>query len=70
MQRNLDRRVEIIFPILNSAIKDYLKNEVLTAYLKDNANSWILRQTGSYKKMQDTGEIFDAQNYFIGKEIG
>ncbi len=68
MQRNLDRRVEIIVPILDPEIKLYLKDTLLDAYLRDNVNAAVLRADGSYKRVTD-GERFDAQMFFVGKDI-
>jgi polyphosphate kinase len=71
MHRNLDRRVEAIAPIKDPHLADYLKNEVLGSYLKDNVNSQRLNQDGTYEKtaVEEDREIFDAQLYFVGKEI-
>ncbi len=70
MQRNLDRRVEVVVPILSPEIKKYLKEDLLDAYLRDNVNARILRADGSYKKMTSgPADAFDSQMYFVGKEI-
>ena len=68
MMRNLDRRVEVILPIIDPAIRDYLK-EVLELYLKDNFNARVLRADGTYKKISGGGEPFDAQMAFVGQDI-
>ena len=71
MHRNLDRRVEAIVPIKDAALRQYLKEEVLAAYLQDNANASLLREDGSYEKITpaEDGIEFDSQLYFVGKEI-
>jgi polyphosphate kinase len=48
MQRNLDRRVEISFPIKNSSLRDFLKKVVLVTCLEDNQKARILLPTGKY----------------------
>ena len=48
MQRNLDRRVEIVFPIQNHEMKRFLKEQILDICLKDNVKSRILLPTGNY----------------------
>ncbi len=68
MQRNLDRRVEVIVPILDQSIRDYIKHTILDAYLRDNVNVRTLRPDGSYKKISG-GEPFDAQMSFAGQDI-
>ena len=68
MQRNLDRRVEVIVPILDQSIRDYIKHTILDAYLRDNVNVRTLRPDGSYKKISG-GEPFNAQMSFAGQDI-
>ncbi|MEO7673850.1 MAG: phospholipase D-like domain-containing protein, partial [Pyrinomonadaceae bacterium] len=69
MSRNLDRRVEIIVPIIDPAIRTYMKEEMLGRYLRDNVNSRSLRPDGSYKKISGGGEPFDSQMAFVGEDI-
>jgi polyphosphate kinase len=68
MQRNLDRRVEIVVPILDPALKTFLKDVYLDAYLRDNTNARSLRPDGSYRKIPGA-EPFDAQMFFVGQDI-
>ncbi|CAN5535737.1 polyphosphate kinase 1 [soil metagenome] len=42
MERNLDRRVEVIFPVKDDSIKAHLRDTVLAAYLEDNVSAWSL----------------------------
>ena len=48
MQRNLDRRVEVTFPITNSELKNFVKNVILGTCLNDNEKARILLPNGSY----------------------
>ncbi len=50
MQRNLDRRVETIFPIEDENIKKSVKETLLNISLKDNQKARILLPTGKYVK--------------------
>ena len=68
MQRNLDRRVEVVTPILSPEIKTYLKNVYLDAYLRDNVNARQLRADGTYRRISSS-EPFDAQMFFVGQDI-
>lgn len=52
MQRNLDRRVEIIFPIENSELKNEIEKILLKFSLKDNTNSSELYADMSYHLYQ------------------
>lgn len=69
MQRNLDRRVEVIVPILAPELKRYLKDVYLGSYLRDNVNARALRADGSYRKIPGS-EPFDAQMFFVGHDVG
>jgi polyphosphate kinase len=52
MDRNLSRRVEVVFPIENPELKDRLVNEVLATCLADNAKARELMPDGSYRRAQ------------------
>jgi polyphosphate kinase len=51
MQRNLDRRVEIAFPVLDAQLRARLK-ELLEIQLADNAKGWEMQPDGSYSRTQ------------------
>ncbi len=67
MQRNLDRRVETLFPVEDQAIKHYIAHEILACYLKDNQKARILTSDGTYDRIVPApGETpFSVQNYFL-----
>ncbi len=69
MQRNLDRRVEVMAPILDPEILDYLRDEVLGSYLRDTVNTRVLMPDGTYQKVPNGSTPFDAQLYFVGTDI-
>ena len=52
MQRNLDRRVEIAFPIENPKLKDEIIKTLIKFSLKDNVKARILQPDGSYKLLE------------------
>lgn len=54
MPRNLDRRVEVVAPVENVNLKNYLKNEYLQAYLRDNVKARELMSDGFYKRVNPT----------------
>jgi polyphosphate kinase len=67
MHRNLDRRVEVVVPIIDPEIRAYLKDTVLDAYLRDEANARILKPDGSYKKIANRSSAgLDSQMHFVG----
>jgi polyphosphate kinase len=47
MPRNLDRRLELLFPVLQKDIFDQVKR-ILAAYFKDNCKSYNLQRDGSW----------------------
>jgi polyphosphate kinase len=68
MKRNLDRRVEVVTPVLDENLKRYLKDVVLAAYLKDNVKARVLDSEGNYGRApMATGEApFNSQLHFEG----
>ncbi|MCL4545765.1 MAG: polyphosphate kinase 1, partial [Chloroflexi bacterium] len=51
MPRNLDRRVEVVFPVQDPAMRTFLKDQVLELYLQDNVKARLLRGDGSYERL-------------------
>jgi polyphosphate kinase len=49
MQRNLDRRVEVAFPIKDATLKNELYKDVLRSSLKDNLKARILKPDLTYE---------------------
>lgn len=70
MHRNLDRRVEVLVPILDPDIRTYLKEIMLPVYLRDNMNARTLRADGTYKRVSSGKDQFDSQMFFVGKGTG
>ncbi len=65
MPRNLDRRVEIMFPVEDPALKEEVK-EILRVTLQDNLKARFLQPNGTYEKMDRRGKTpFCAQDYFV-----
>lgn len=48
MERNLDRRVEVLCPIADPEIRTHLREVILAALLADTARAWELRTDGTY----------------------
>jgi len=65
MNRNLFRRVEVAFPVLDPALKKRVIAEGLNPYLKDNVNAWELDADGRYHRKKPRGKqlSFGAQQY-------
>lgn len=63
MPRNLERRVEILFPVETPECKATILH-VLEEQLKDNVNASILQPDGKYVKPKITGKSYDCQSTF------
>lgn len=66
MPRNLDRRVEVVFPVEDRALRAHLVTVVLPAYLRDTANTHLLHADGTYERLKPAKgeEAFDVQAWF------
>jgi polyphosphate kinase len=49
MERNLFRRVEVAFPVLNAKLRHRIRDD-LERYLKDTSNAWLLDSDGQYRR--------------------
>jgi polyphosphate kinase len=64
MPRNLDKRVEIVFPLEDEDCREEAMN-ILRIQLADNQKARILQSDGTYKKQQaEDAEPLCAQDYF------
>jgi polyphosphate kinase len=52
MPRNLDRRVEQLFPVKDPNLRDSLFNQILSVHLRDNMQARRLLSDGSYERVQ------------------
>jgi polyphosphate kinase len=67
MQRNLDHRVEVIFPIENPNHVRYLRENVLDIYLRDNTRARVMQPDGTYIRLHHKAkeEAVDVQEWFM-----
>ncbi len=52
MGRNLFRRIEVAFPVLDRELKARVISEALEPYFTDNRDAWELAADGSYKRVK------------------
>lgn len=52
MPRNLDRRVEVLFPVENPELRDHIYRDVLLLQLQDNVQARILRPDGVWERLK------------------
>ncbi len=65
MPRNFDYRVEIMIPILNPTVHAQILDQILTANVKDERQSWILSPDGTYHRVTRASTAFAAHDYFM-----
>jgi len=63
MPRNLDRRVEVLFPVQDRALALHLREEILETYLRDNTRARRMRSDGRYERLapRDGEPSLDSQ---------
>jgi polyphosphate kinase len=66
MQRNLDRRVETLFPIEDCGLVAHIRDNLLDVYLRDNARARVLLPNGSYVRLhpEEGEQPRDSQSVF------
>jgi len=71
MPRNLDRRVEVTFPILNEGIRNIIIQNILNIYLKDNTKSRTLDENGNYHRIKHVKQDipFSVQDHLMQNEV-
>ena len=71
MQRNLDHRVETLFPIEDSVLREAILERLLKSELADTANARELMPDGSYVRVRpaDGDPPFDCQAWFIAHSL-
>lgn len=74
MSRNMLRRVEIAWPVLDPNMQQRVVNECFTPYLKDNTDAWELTKNGEYQQVSNRQSAAEkptkqisAQTYLLQK---
>ena len=67
MPRNFFRRIEVVYPLLDPALRRWVMNELFAIELQDNECARLLTPAGAYLRPVRDSEtpIFSAQNYFL-----
>lgn len=69
MPRNLERRVEILFPVDDHALKEELLH-ILNCQLRDNVKASILQAEGNYEKQDKRGrKLYSCQDAFCAEAV-
>ncbi len=67
MPRNLERRVEILFPILEKNLQEKI-GHILDCQLKDTLKAQILQPDGTYDKIDKRGKVLFGSQAFFAEE--
>lgn len=67
MPRNIDRRVEVLFPVQDKQMIRHIYDDILTYYAKDNVKARQMLPDGTFirKKSPDNEAPLSIQNWFI-----
>jgi polyphosphate kinase len=67
MPRNLNRRVEILFPVRDEGVLRRLRDEILATYLADNMKARVLEADGTWRHVwpRDGEEPLNSQELFV-----
>ena len=67
MGRNLDRRVEVLFPVEDRKLVARVRGDILGTYLADTRNANYMQPDGSYRKPEaGTSPLLNSQAHFMG----
>jgi len=71
MPRNLDRRVEVLFPIRDARLIREIRDQILATYLADNYRARLMLPDGSYKRLtpQEGSPVIDSQAMLLRRTI-
>jgi len=72
MPRNIDHRVEVLVPILDSALVRSLREELLAVYLADNVKARHMQSNGTYvrKKTAEGRQKINSQDHLLQRRSG
>ncbi len=66
MVRNLDHRVEVVFPVTSRPLVDRIRERILASYLVDNSRARLMNPDGTYTRAQrGDSEPRDSQGAFL-----
>jgi polyphosphate kinase len=72
MPRNLNRRVEVLFPVQDSEMLRHLRDDILDVYLRDNVKARRMNTDGTYRRVgrASADKTVNAQEFLLGRYRG
>jgi polyphosphate kinase len=68
MQRNLNQRVEVIFPVQDAHLVRFIRDNVLDIYRADNVKARLMQEDGTYVRLAPgSAAPLNAQEWFIAQ---
>ena len=69
MERNLDNRVEVVFPVERPEHIHHLRENILAAYFRDNVRSRVMKPDGTYTRLKpkDNEGKVDVQVWLMNR---
>jgi polyphosphate kinase len=65
MQRNINRRIEVLVPVKNPTVHQQIMDQIMQANLKDNQQSWTLQGNGRYERVTSDNAPYNAHHFFM-----
>jgi polyphosphate kinase len=73
MPRNIDRRVEVLFPIEDPLMRQDVVDNILNVYLQDTEKGYLLQQDGNYvpraSLLDEPESLFNSQAWFLNGRV-
>lgn len=69
MPRNLDHRVEVVFPLEKPAHVHYMKTQVLDIYLADTLRARLMKPDGTYVRAKPGEQPMDVQQWLMNHRM-
>jgi polyphosphate kinase len=71
MSRNMTRRIELAWPVVDPVLRRRIIDECLLAYLYDTRNAWTLESDGQYHRVEKKGhKVQSAQALLMQQYAG
>ncbi|MCL2010142.1 MAG: polyphosphate kinase 1 [Synergistaceae bacterium] len=72
MPRNLDRRIEVLVPIQDAAMRKVILEDIMLLHMSDNVKLRVMKSDGTYERFVPGNKepLFDSQQFMIKKGSG